>query len=265
MNRDFKLLITDLDGTALPLAGYADDIPQANIAAVKKATQQGKIVSIATGRLLHKKGFLDIAAALGVTCPVVIEGGTRIIDPVTSKTIWEKHLPHEAAQAILDIFVKFAGDNGHIMHDNYSWYQAREKPMLAKDVKLDKPRFIYLEDIPSKDAYEVANAINTADFSAVGHVTKAIKGPGYHSVHVVHSEGTKEHGIQQLMKIFGVTKEETIGMGDSGNDIPLIEGVGFGVAVGNAGDEIKEIADYIAPNQEDAALAHVIEKFLLDS
>ena len=37
MNRDFKLLITDLDGTALPLAGYADDIPQANIAAVKKS------------------------------------------------------------------------------------------------------------------------------------------------------------------------------------------------------------------------------------
>lgn len=261
--KKYKLLITDLDGTALPLGGYAKDIPEANIDAVKKATDAGKVVSIATGRLLDKEGFLDIAERLGITCPAVIEGGTRIVDPVTSETIWEKHLPHEAAQEILDIFAMHADDEGFVMHDNYSWKEARENPISAKDIKVDKPRFLYLEDIPSEQAYAVANAINTASFSAVAHATKALKGPGYHSVHVVHEQGTKEHGIEQLMKIFNVTKEETLGMGDSGNDIPLIEGVGFGIAVGNAGDEIKEIADYIAPNQEDGALAHVIEKFLL--
>lgn len=56
-----------------------------------------------------------------------------------------------------------------------------------------------------------------------------------------------------------------MGIGDSGNDLDLITTCGIGVAVGNAIDELKDLADYIAPTNDDGGVAHAIERFILKS
>lgn len=257
--KNYKLLITDMDGTALPLGGYKKDLLKKDVDFAKKLKEKGKILSVATGRFAHSTLF-DITRELGVDCPIVIEGGTRVVDSVTFETLWEKHLPHDAAQEILDIFVRLAGDAGHVLHEKHTWEQSRANKISAKDTVVGKPRFLYLEQLSEELAYSISNAISETDLDVVAHAPRASDG---HAVHVVHKHGTKEHGIQELMKMLGVSKEQTIGMGDSSNDVPLIIGTGLGVAVGDASDEIKDIADYIAPNQSEGALAHVIEKFLL--
>ena len=61
-----------------------------------------------------------------------------------------------------------------------------------------------------------------------------------------------------------IKTEETIGVGDGFNDIPFIQETGFKVAMGNAVDDLKAIADYIAPTVEEDGVAHVIEKFVLN-
>jgi hydroxymethylpyrimidine pyrophosphatase-like HAD family hydrolase len=54
-----------------------------------------------------------------------------------------------------------------------------------------------------------------------------------------------------------------IGVGDGHNDLPLFEACGFRVAMGNADEELKKLADYIAPSVEDDGIVDVIEKFIL--
>jgi hydroxymethylpyrimidine pyrophosphatase-like HAD family hydrolase len=54
-----------------------------------------------------------------------------------------------------------------------------------------------------------------------------------------------------------------IGVGDGYNDFPLLEACGLKVAMGNALEDLKGIADYIAPSVDEDGVANVIEKFIL--
>jgi Cof subfamily protein (haloacid dehalogenase superfamily) len=63
--------------------------------------------------------------------------------------------------------------------------------------------------------------------------------------------------------ILGISKEQVMAIGDSFNDKEMLEYVGLGVAMGNAPQPVKEIADWIAPDVEQDGVAVAIEKFLL--
>jgi hydroxymethylpyrimidine pyrophosphatase-like HAD family hydrolase len=85
-----------------------------------------------------------------------------------------------------------------------------------------------------------------------------------YDVHVTHLNATKRKAKHKLYEVVEVMKGETIGTGDSDNDIPLFESVGFGVAVRNGTDLLKRLADYVAPAQSDGALKYVIRRFLIE-
>ena len=67
--------------------------------------------------------------------------------------------------------------------------------------------------------------------------------------------------MKKLGEIENISTEEMIAVGDSGNDIPLLEIVGMPVAVENAIPEIKSIAKFQSVNNNEDALKTVIERF----
>ena len=70
----------------------------------------------------------------------------------------------------------------------------------------------------------------------------------------------KGMGISMIAEILGVSKEETMAIGDASNDIPMISWAGLGVAMGNATDEVKKIADVVAlSNNEDGAAKAILQ------
>jgi hypothetical protein len=75
---------------------------------------------------------------------------------------------------------------------------------------------------------------------------------------IVPADGCKSEGIYQLANDFGLTMEEIAAIGDGGNDIDMIAGAGFGVAMGNAKKEVKAAADYITDSIENHGLSKAI-------
>ena len=73
----------------------------------------------------------------------------------------------------------------------------------------------------------------------------------------------KGMGISMIADILGVSKKETMAIGDASNDIPMLKWAGLGVAMGNATEEIKKIADVVALSNDDDGAAKVIEKYVL--
>ena len=71
---------------------------------------------------------------------------------------------------------------------------------------------------------------------------------------------TKAHAIDVLLQYIGATKEQTIAFGDAKIDIPMLEYCSYGVAMGNGGTEIKEMADYITDTVEKDGLQKAFEK-----
>jgi Cof subfamily protein (haloacid dehalogenase superfamily) len=73
---------------------------------------------------------------------------------------------------------------------------------------------------------------------------------------------TKAAGLDFLSEHAGFSRERTVAFGDGENDVELIEWAGYGVAVANAHDRVKEVADFICPSVDDEGVAQVLEAFL---
>lgn len=75
----------------------------------------------------------------------------------------------------------------------------------------------------------------------------------------------KGFGMEKLAEHFGTKVENIVAFGDDSNDIEMLKAAGVGVAMKNARDTVKEIADYVSVyTNEENAIAHYIEDFILE-
>jgi HAD superfamily hydrolase (TIGR01484 family) len=251
----YKALITDLDGTAIPVTSDGSEVTDSTRAAISEATHRGLKIACATGR--HWEIAESVIRSLELVAPCIIESGTRIVRAASGETLWEKPLSHGVAAQVLDMFKSIAPTGFYMSSQN-----RYRHPLVSVASVPDNIRFMYLVAIPEASAIKLQNQIN-AHGSVVAHITPSWDGGGLIDLHVTHPEGTKEYAMKVWQEMQGITQAETVGMGDSGNDVPIFMASGLKVAVGNATSEIKELADYITPNAADNALEHVINKFLL--
>ena len=79
----------------------------------------------------------------------------------------------------------------------------------------------------------------------------------------VNAEGVdKGKGMLKLAELLGIRREEMIVFGDGWNDISMIHEAGCGVAMGNAQEAVKEVADLVTDSNEEDSVAKIIEKIL---
>jgi len=254
--KKYSALIFDLDGTVIPLSDDGSAITDGTRIAIAEAANQGVIVACATGR--EWEIAKPVVNALGLKSFCIIEGGTRIINPVTEKTVWQKQMPHNAASTVHEIFSRNYQDGLLIHSGDVRRIKISEAPVAA-----DQLRFMYLLNVPAGIAEVIVNEINSHELCVVAHMTPSWVDQLYYDIHVTHNRATKEHAISEWLKLQKLNRAETIGMGDSGNDVPLFDGVGFKVAVGNATAQIKALADYIAPTVTERAIEDVLSKFFM--
>ena len=73
---------------------------------------------------------------------------------------------------------------------------------------------------------------------------------------------TKGSGLAFLAEHLGFTREQTVAFGDGENDVELIEWAGYGVAVENAHERVKAVADLVCPAVGEEGVAQVLEAYL---
>jgi len=84
-------------------------------------------------------------------------------------------------------------------------------------------------------------------------------------IDIISKDGGKAKGITNFLEHYGINKEETMAFGDGMNDIDMLECVGIGIAMGNAKDEVKAVADYITDDCDKGGIANALKHFgLLD-
>ncbi len=78
---------------------------------------------------------------------------------------------------------------------------------------------------------------------------------------IIPCNGGKDIGIQKILDYFNFNKEEAMAFGDGGNDISMLKYVGTGVAMGNAKDNVKAIADYITDSVQEDGIVSALKHF----
>jgi len=87
---------------------------------------------------------------------------------------------------------------------------------------------------------------------------------GFHNWEFTKKGVNKGSGLKFLAERIGVAVEETMACGDSQNDYSMLKAAKVAVAMGNAKEEIKAIADFITLSNEESGVGHAIEKFVFD-
>ena len=82
-----------------------------------------------------------------------------------------------------------------------------------------------------------------------------------YGVDIISKTGGKAAGIRKMMEIYDLRREEVLAFGDGENDIEMLEFVGTGVAMGNAEDKVKAIADYVTADIDDDGIWKALKHF----
>jgi HAD superfamily hydrolase (TIGR01484 family) len=245
----YKALFLDLDGTTIP--NGINLLPSVRVTEAIRLAKNIIHVCLATGRPLYKAKYIIDHLNLSGLC--VASGGTQIYDPVSKKIIKEIPLSETVIPQIATIGNRYTIDFG--IFNGYE--DIRYNKRTEKDVVLG----IYFPKISPQTVNEIERELNKIPNVSVHKMPSWEK--GYIALDVVDIHATKLHGIMTVQKILHVKKSEIIGVGDSYNDCPLLMASGLKIAMGNAIDELKNIADFIAPSVDDDGVAVVIEKFIL--
>ena len=82
-------------------------------------------------------------------------------------------------------------------------------------------------------------------------------------IDIISKDGGKDHGIRKILEVHGFTREESIAFGDSDNDLEMLEFAGIGVAMGNAAESVKEVADYVTSHIDEDGIWNACKHFEL--
>ncbi len=247
--KKYKAIIFDVDGTLIENKSDGK-VTQKLIDAVSKA-QMHSHIGVATARSFQL--LFPISSALGLRGPSIVHGGTKIIDPATQRTLWEKPMDVTTTKKLANFTES--------LHINFKIYDNGEEVTNISNYTPYKPYNIWGHKVTDEILHTYKQFVSQFPDVVIHSVPSWEKGKI--DFIITNASGTKQHGVLELIKLLGITQDEVIGVGDGANDIPLLMACGLKIAMGNAVSELKAIADYIAPSVEEDGAAHIIERFIL--
>lgn len=97
---------------------------------------------------------------------------------------------------------------------------------------------------------------------ALGDMVTAVA-TGYGSIDLIIPGVHKANGLRILQQRWGIEDHEVVAFGDSGNDIEMLQHAGFGFAMANAREDVKAVARYQAPHNNEEGVLQIIDKVLI--
>ena len=111
-------------------------------------------------------------------------------------------------------------------------------------------------------------AEHAAGLEAVAENLRTIPGihvvfPAAHMLEITREGVDKGEAMLHLAESLGVPQEATMALGDSGNDLKMLQAAGLPVAMGNAEEQVKELSDFVTDSNDDDGVAKALETFVL--
>lgn len=266
----YKMLVLDLDGTLLD--DYKE-IPKKNIEAINKLNKDFGIVPvIATARPLEVARYIADKGGDAFQSYIIATNGAILMDIQKEEYIINQSLSHEQISELVEVCKKnnleyeFMTTKCEVADAKYSYRRVID-PMYDNigvpfNYQNDLENYISnIEDsIPlfavngTKEELEACfdELEKIAGIQISGQCTRTtpeidgrIETLCYHDI---MKEGvTKASAIQVLANRLGIKKEEIIAVGDGGNDIEMLQTAGLKIAMKNATEKLKQVADFITP------------------
>lgn len=280
MSEKIKLVALDMDGT---LFNDKLEITEENQRMIRAAIEAGTHVIISTGRP-YVALPIEKLTDLGIRYVITSNGGgiyripekecvysscmpPEVIAPII-RHLQTKEIQYDAfisgnryresnRQHIVDRLTQFPEATRNMVKTNAMFVDDLATFIEERDLDVEKMtiNFYPLPDGTYKDRDAVWNYL-----SANPQIT-ALCG-GYMNMEYTMAGTTKAMGLRFLADLLDVPMECTMACGDTQNDADIMQAAAIGVAMGNAGNDIKAIADFVTNSNNDSGVAYAIEKFV---
>lgn len=267
-----KLIVSDIDGTLLKSDKHISENTKQR---VLKAIEDGHIFAIATGRM-HGAGKI-ITEELDYDGFLISCNGAVVKHLKTSEMILGMRLEDHLVKAVADVCEKYgayyhlydvetiyASANQHLAN-KYAEGMSKLPEHLKFKVEFPADLKALIGKVP---VYKVGLYHEDGEtFHAIMRALKAIEGletcKSLDTSFDVMAKGvTKATGIEAIRKHYGIPLEHVIALGDNENDMDMISYAGVGVAMGNATEELKAVANFVTLTNDEDGLVYALERFL---
>ena len=273
--KKIRMIALDLDDTTLRTD---KSMAERTEKALAGAAEQGVIVVVSTGRVLNSLPD-NVKSVPGIRF-VINSNGACINDLETGETLYKNFLDPEKVGQIIDLLAQydfpvevFTGGEAYMNESDYN--KIKQNPSKYRSAE-----YILWSRRPVPDVLELlrlnADIIENISvnfrkpeeknrmrelLAEIGGIT--VTSSVYYNIEIGGPNTSKAEALRVLMNRFGISAEELMACGDSPNDAAMVEMAGIGVAVANAHEKIKQIADHITDSNDNDGVAKAIEKFVL--
>ena len=272
INKKYRLLVVDVDGTLLDREGA---ISARDGEALAQARRLGIHVSLSTGRVI--KACLAIINQLSLDGCHIFFNGALVSDLSRDSEVYARPLKKAVVRQLVDfahendIYLELYTAGGYFI-ERETWSADIHRrffglePMVVDFGQLGPRERLLKGELVVRSPEEKAKARRlqqrfrkSLDFS----VARTPAYPDVEFINIVDPGVSKGKALRALASHLGVGMSEVMAIGDGTNDIPLFKAAGLAVAMGNAHDEVKKVADYVTLDIDHSGLAAAVERFLV--
>ncbi len=266
---DYKIIALDMDDTLLK---ENLTIGKRTKEALSEAKKRGLIIVLASGRPTEALEKYAIELELNISNGYILSyNGSFVKNCVNNDVIYKQSLTNEKIHKIFDLaekhklYIHTYMDN-YIIVNKQNEYTDFESKITGIPVKVVNNFKEYVNcDVVKAIALEEPTYLNKAKekiIKEVGEIMSVTTSKPFF-LEFMDKGVDKGKALELLAKNIGIDMKEVIAVGDSYNDITMMKSAGLSVAMGNANDEVKKIANTIVSDNENDGVAEAIEKYIL--
>jgi Cof subfamily protein (haloacid dehalogenase superfamily) len=247
MNNPIRAVLFDCDGTLAPVH------MQVTIAVRDSVKKLSSLVPVA---IISSRDFHDIswlAKDLGLTAPQISEGGARLFDAQSNKCLSLQCLEIPDAEDIFKLLEKESLEFMAVDED--------KRISTVKQIVDWKISRITATSLTEKQASEIISDMNNRTLLHAAKIQRTDNKEWM--IDFTHTHGNKLAAASKFANLLNLSLSDLAAAGDGYNDVSMLKGCGYGIAMGQSPKELHDVADYVAPSVKKDGLAVAIEEFIL--
>lgn len=247
----------DIDGTLVSFKSHT--VPESARRAIARLREQGVKVFIATGRLMKHVAIVNDIEVDGY---ITVNGGYCITS--AGEVIFESAFPRATVERVIDLSEQYGFDLNVMTHEDMYVSSMGERVQKIASMINIMPTVADVRAIAAtQPVVQMCPYISRELEQEIMPLLPDCVGSRWIETFMdLNVRGVdKSLGIQQVMNYYGLTMAEAMAFGDGGNDLPMVRDAAVGVAMGNACDELKAVADYITSSVDEDGVSRALEHF----
>ena len=247
----------DIDGTLVSFKNHT--VPESARRAIARLREQGVKVFIATGRLMKHVAIVNDIEVDGY---ITVNGGYCITS--AGEVIFESAFPRATVERVIDLSEQYGFDLNVMTHEDMYVSSMGERVQKIASMINIMPTVADVRAIAAtQPVVQMCPYVSRELEQEIMPLLPDCVGSRWIETFMdLNVRGVdKSLGIQQVMSYYGLTMAEAMAFGDGGNDLPMVRDAAVGVAMGNACDELKAVADYITSSVDEDGVSRALEHF----